>query len=147
MEEQTMNGFSKVILLGNLTRDPEIRYLPNGTAVASFAVAVNRRFRQGQEVKDDVSYVDVVVFGKQGENCGQYLSKGAGVLIDGRLQQRRWESEDGQKRNKLEVVAQNVQFMPKRQGTGGTGPGGPRTEERDSSETYGGMEIEEDVPF
>jgi single-strand DNA-binding protein len=111
-----MISFNKVILLGNLTRDPEVRYLPSGTAVASFAIAVNRRYKQGEETKDEVSYIDIVVFGKTAENCGQYLNKGDGVLVDGRLQQRRWETEDGQKRSKVEVVAQTVNFMPKRSG-------------------------------
>lgn len=142
-----MSGFSKVILLGNLTRDPEIRYTPSGTAVASFALAINRRFKQGEENKEEVCYVDIVVFGKQAENCGQYLNKGDGVLIDGRLQQRRWETDDGQKRNKLEVVAQNVQFMPKRQG-GAPLPAGPAPSGGSGKpEASGGYEIEEDVPF
>ncbi len=116
-----MVSFNKVILMGNLTRDPEIRYNPNGTAVANFSVAVNRRYKQGDEFKDEVSYFDVVVFGKQAENCSQYLNKGAGVLVDGRLQQRRWETDDGQKRSKVEVVAQSVQFMPKKGQAGAPG--------------------------
>ncbi len=115
-----MTSFNKVILLGNLTRDPEIRYTPNGIAVASFAIAVNRKYKQGDETKEEVSYIDIVVFGKQAESCGQYIGKGDSVLIDGRLQQRRWETEDGQKRNKIEVVAQSVNFMPKRS-SGGQG--------------------------
>lgn len=113
-----MTSFNKVILLGNLTRDPEVRYTPNGTAVASFAIAVNRRYKQGDETRDEVSYIDIVVFGKQAEACGQYINKGDAILVDGRLQQRRWETEDGQKRNKIEVVAQSVNFMPKRSGAG-----------------------------
>ncbi|HSE60290.1 MAG TPA: single-stranded DNA-binding protein [Nitrospiraceae bacterium] len=122
-----MNGFNKVILIGNLTRNPELRYTPSGTPVASFALAVNRRFRQGEELKDEVCYIDIVVFGKQAEHCGQYLSKGSGVIVEGRLQQRRWETEDGQKRSKHEVVAQSVTFLPKRQdgGGGGAEPGAP----------------------
>ncbi|MCC6543920.1 MAG: single-stranded DNA-binding protein [Nitrospirae bacterium] len=129
-----MSGFNKVILLGNLTKDPEIRYTPNGTAVANFSLAVNRRFKQGGDIKDEVCYIDIVVFGKQAESCSQYVNKGDSVLIDGRLQQRRWETEDGQKRSRMEVVAQSVQFMPKRQGSvphdyvteegGGSGSGG-----------------------
>ncbi len=113
-----MTSYNKVILLGNLTRDPEVRYTPNGIAVASFAIAVNRKYKQGDETKDEVSYIDIVVFGKQAESCGQYIGKGDSVLIDGRLQQRRWETEEGQKRNKLEVVAQSVNFMPKRSSAG-----------------------------
>ena len=109
-----MVSFNKVILMGNLMRDPELRYNPNGTAVANFSVAINRKYKQGDEAKEEVSYFDVVVFGKQAENCGQYLGKGQGVIIDGRLQQRRWETDDGQKRSKVEVVANDVRFMPKR---------------------------------
>ena len=110
-----MASFNRVILLGNLTRDCEIRYTPNGTAVASFSLALNRKFKQGEETKDEVSYFDVVVFGKTAENCGKYLGKGDAVLIEGRLQQRRWEEkEGGQKRSKVEVVAQSVTFMPKK---------------------------------
>jgi single-strand DNA-binding protein len=112
-----MNSFNKVILLGNLTRDPEVRYTPSGTAVASFAIAVNRKYKQGEETKDEVSYIDIVVFGKTAENCGQYLNKGDAILVEGRLQQRRWDDKDsGQKRSKVEVVAQLVNFMPKRSG-------------------------------
>lgn len=113
-----MTSFNKVILMGNLTRDPEVRYTPNGIAVANFAIAVNRKYKQGDETREEVSYIDIVVFGKQAESCGQYINKGDSVLIDGRLQQRRWETEDGQKRNKVEVVAQSVNFMPKRSWSG-----------------------------
>ena len=115
-----MAGFNKVILMGNLTRNPELRYTPSGTPVASFCLAVSRRFKQGDDLKEEVCFVDIVVFGRQAEHCGQYLSKGNGAIVEGRLQQRRWETEDGQKRSKHEVVAQTVTFMPKRQ-EGGAG--------------------------
>ncbi|MCA9472298.1 MAG: single-stranded DNA-binding protein [Nitrospirales bacterium] len=121
-----MVGFNKVILIGNLTRNPELRYTPSGTPVVNFPLAVNRRYRQADEPKEEVCYIDVVVFGRQAEHCGQYLSKGDGAIVDGRLQQRRWETEDGQKRSKHEIVAQNVTFLPKRspqQGVGETDPG------------------------
>ena len=95
-----MAGFNKVILIGNLTRNPELRYTPNGTPVAALGLAVSRRYKQGDDLKEEVCFVDIVVFGKQAEHCGQYLSKGNGVIVDGRLQQRRWETEDGQKRSK-----------------------------------------------
>jgi len=114
-------GFNKIILIGNLTRDPELRYTPSGTPVVNFPLAVNRRYRQGDEQKEEVCYVDIVVFGRQAENCGQYLSKGDGAIVDGRLQQRRWETEEGQKRSKHEVVAQTVTFLPKKQATQGSG--------------------------
>jgi len=114
-------GFNKVILIGNLTRNPELRYTPNGTPVASFGLAVSRRFKQGDDLKEEVCFVDIVVFGRQAEHCGQYLSKGNGIIVDGRLQQRRWETEDGQKRSKHEVVAQTVTFLPKLGEAGGGG--------------------------
>ena len=136
-----MTSFNKVILLGNLTRDPEVRYTPNGIAVASFAIAVNRKYKQGDETKEEVSYIDIVVFGKQAESCGQYINKGDSVLIDGRLQQRRWETEEGQKRNKIEVVAQSVNFMPKRSSAG---HGGAHTQPEPAPEA---PVDEGDIPF
>lgn len=134
-----MTSFNKVILLGNLTRDPEVRYTPNGIAVASFAIAVNRKYKQGDETREEVSYIDIVVFGKQAESCGQYISKGDSVLIDGRLQQRRWETEDGQKRSKVEVVAERVNFMPKR-----AKAGQPSTQAEPPAE---GSVDESEIPF
>lgn len=107
--------FNKVILLGNLTRDPEIRYTPQGTSVCTFGIAVNRRYKQGDEVKEETTFINVVVFGKQADTCGQYLNKGRAVLIEGRLQERRWETEEGQQRSRHEVVAQTVRFLPRRQ--------------------------------
>lgn len=120
--------FNKVILIGNLTRDPELRYTPQGTTVCNFGIAVNHKYKQAEEMKEEVTFINVVVFGKQADTCGQYLNKGRAVLIEGRLQERRWETEDGQKRSRHEVIAQNVRFMPKRQGpadvesTGDTAP-------------------------
>jgi single-strand DNA-binding protein len=143
-----MANFNKVILMGNLTKDPEIRYTPSGTPVATLALAVNRRYKQGEELKDEVCYVDIVVFGKQAEHCGQYLSKGHGVIVDGRLQQRRWETDDGQKRSKHEVVAQTINFLPKRQdqaGAGGLATGKTLAVSADAapSEEF----VDQDVPF
>lgn len=107
--------FNKIILIGNLTKDPELRYTPQGTPVGSLRLAVNTRIKHSDELKEETLFIDVVVFGKQAETCGQYLSKGSSVLVDGRLQERRWES-DGQKRSKFEVVAQTVRFMSRRGG-------------------------------
>lgn len=108
-----MASLNKVLLLGNLTRNPELRYVPSGTAVASFGLAVNRTYTtQTGEKKDEVCFVNIVVWGKQAENCNQYLNKGSQVLIEGRLTYRVWEQE-GQKRNTLEVRADRVQFLGK----------------------------------
>ncbi len=117
-----MAGFNKVILMGNLTRDPEIRYAPSGTPVANFGLAINRRYRQGDETKEEVCFVDIVVFGKQAETCGQYLSKGNGALVEGRLQMRKFETKDGQKVTKHEVVAETVRWRAARAGTTRRGP-------------------------
>jgi single-strand DNA-binding protein len=105
-----MVSVNRVILAGRLTRDPETRFTPAGTAVTGFSLAVNRRYKLNNEVKEEVSFFDIVVFGKMGENCAEYLSKGRPVLVEGRLKQRSWES-DGVKRSKVEVVADNVQFL------------------------------------
>lgn len=103
-------NYNKCIIIGNLTKEVEIKYLPSGTPVANFSIAVNRKYKQGEETKEEVGFFDVVTFGKQGELCKQYLHKGSGVLVEGRLHQRRWETE-GQKRSKIEIVAENVRFM------------------------------------
>ena len=109
-----MASLNRVFLIGNLTRDPELRYIPSGTAVATFTVASNRAYTlQSGEKKEDVCFVRVVVWAKRAELCGQYLSKGSPVFVEGRLQSRSWETPDGQKRSTLEVVALNVQFLGK----------------------------------
>lgn len=106
--------FNKIILIGNLTRDPEIRYTPSGVAVATVPIAVNSRYRQGEELKEETLFIDAIVFGKQAETCTQYLNKGRMVLVEGRLRERRWEYE-GQKKNRFEVIATNVRFFPKKE--------------------------------
>ncbi len=111
---------NKVILVGNLGRDPEIRYLPSGQTVASFSVATTERFkgRDGQ-MRDQTEWHNVVVYGKQAELCGQYLKKGRQVYVEGRLTTRQWEAKDGSgKRNRTEVVALRVQFLGGRAGAG-----------------------------
>ena len=107
-----MASFNAVFLLGNLTRDVELKLTKDGSAVASFGLAINRRYRQGGDWKDDVCYVDIVTFGRQAETCSEYLKKGDMALVEGRLQFRSWTGQDGQKRSKLEVVAESVQFLP-----------------------------------
>lgn len=102
--------FNKVIMIGNLTKDPELRYTPQGTPICNFRLAVTSKFRSGDEMKEETLFIDVVVWGKQGESCSQYLSKGRPVLVEGRLQERRWET-DGQQRSKTEIIAQNVRFL------------------------------------
>ena len=134
-----MVRFNRVIIGGNLVRDPEIRFLPSGLSVTNFTVAVNFSYRRKEEeLKEEVSYFDVVVFGKQGESCAEYLGKGSPVLVEGRLRQRRWETDDGQKRSKIEIVAQQVQFL-------GTPRGEGKSASRDEP-VVEGLE-DEDIPF
>lgn len=103
---------NRVILIGRLTQDPELRYTQNGTAVASFTLAVNRKFQ-----RDEADFIPIVVWNKPAENCANYLGKGSAVAIEGRLQVRSYEAQDGQKRRVTEVVADDVRFLPKT-GTG-----------------------------
>ncbi|NTU43400.1 MAG: single-stranded DNA-binding protein [Nitrospirales bacterium] len=114
--------FNRVILIGNLTKDPDVRYTPSGTPVATMRLAVTSKYKQGDEMKDDTLFIDAVVFGKQAETCGQYLSKGNPVLVEGRLRERKWESEGAQK-SKMEVVVNSVRFLPKREAAHSTGQG------------------------
>ncbi len=107
-----MRGFSKAIITGNLTRDPELRTTPNGATVCSFSVAVNRVYRDASgEQKEDVSFIDCSAWGKLGEMINQYAKKGSGVLVSGRLDQRSWEDKTtGQKRSRVEIVAEDFNF-------------------------------------
>lgn len=105
-----MASVNKVVLIGNLTRDPELTHTASGAAVASFGLAVNRKYKQGDEWKEDVCFVDITTWDNQAENCSKYLSKGSPVFVEGRLNFGSWE-KDGEKRNKLDVVASLVQFV------------------------------------
>jgi len=110
-----MANYDKVILMGNLTRDPELRYTPSGTAVVNLRLAVNRRFRdRSGEQRDEACFLTVVVWDKQAELCNQYLHKGRPVFVEGRLQSRSFEDSSGNKRNVLEVRAERVQFLGSR---------------------------------
>ncbi len=105
-------SFNRVFLIGNLTRDPELRYLPSGQAVTTFTVAVNRAYTSNTgEKKEEVSFIRVVVWARRAEVCNEYLKKGSPVFVEGRLQSRTWEAQDGTKRSSIEVVANNVQFL------------------------------------
>ena len=116
-----MASFNKVVLVGNLTRDPELRYTPKGTAIAKIGIAVNRVWtNEAGEKKEEVTFVDVDVFGRTAENVGQYMRKGRPILIEGRLRLDQWDDKQtGQKKSKLGVVAETVQFL----GSAGDGAG------------------------
>ncbi len=118
-----MANLNRVFLIGNLTRDPELRYTPSGTAVAQFGLATNRRWkdRQSGEMREEVTFVDVEVWGRQAELAGQYLAKGRPVFVEGRLRLDQWEDRNtGQKRSRLKVVGERFEFL----GSRGDGPGG-----------------------
>lgn len=132
--------FNRIILIGNLTKDPEVRYTPGGTPVATMRLAVTSKYKQGDEMKDDTLFIDAVVFGKQAENCGHYLAKGNPVLVEGRLKERKWES-DGMQKSKFEVVTSNIRFLPRRDMQK------PRAEGSDFGDTAPPEEISDLEPF
>lgn len=121
-------NLNKVFLMGNLTRDPEVRYTPKGTAVGEFGLAINDSYKaQDGTIKESVTYVDIEVWSRQAETCKQYLSKGRPVFIEGSLKFDQWESPEGQKKSKLRVRAERVQFLGSPGGAQGGGGSGRST--------------------
>lgn len=137
-------NINRVTITGNLTSDPELRHTPSGTAVCSLRVAVNgRRKDQSGQWVDKPNYFNVVVWGAQGENCNNYLSRGRPVAVDGRLDWREWETKEGQKRQTVEIVADTVQFLGSRDGSGGGQSGG---QGHANQPDQGGYSPSSDVP-
>lgn len=120
-----MANFNKVILMGNLTRDVEVRTTQGGMQVAKLGMAINRKWTQNGEQKESTCFVDMTAFGRQAEVLAQYVGKGSPLFVEGRLEYSTWEGQDGQKKNKLEVVVENFQFVgaPRSAGEGGGGGG------------------------
>ena len=147
-----MANINRVVLVGNLTRDPELRHTPSGTAVCSLRLAVNTRRKDATgQWTEKPNYFDITVWGSQGENCAQYLAKGRPVAIDGRLEWREWEAQDGSKRQAVEIVADTVQFLGSRgEGELGGGGGGgqyvPASAVAESAD-FGGSPTDDDIPF
>ena len=142
-------NINRVVLVGNLTRDPELRHTPSGTPVCSLRIAVNSRRKDetGQWV-DKPNYFSITVWGQQGENCAQYLSKGRPVAVDGRLDWREWETQDGAKREAVEVVAETVQFLGSRgdgEGGGSYVPAGAGSTTPDAD--FPSPATDDDIPF
>lgn len=155
-----MANFNKVILAGNLTRDPELRYLPKGTAVAEFGLAINRTWKnEAGETKDETTFVDVVAFARTAEVIGQYMKKGRPILIDGRLRYETWDDKQtGQKRSKLRVLCETFQFIDGNRPAEGGVQTAPRAASRPAApvvepsspagpEPDGPPPTEDDVPF
>lgn len=146
--------FNKAFIIGNLTRDPEIKALPSGAKVCSFSVATNRVWKdQNGQRQEQSDFHNIVVFGRQAENVAQYMKKGNMILVEGRIQTRSWEGQDGQKRYRTEIVADRTQFGPK---TGGGGAMPTQSSDNQSEPTTGEVDtIEypdddinaEDIPF
>ena len=128
-----------VNLIGYLTANVELRYTANGNPVANFGVALNRRYRQGEEVKQETTFIDLVAFNRTAEIADKYLGKGRPVGIEGRLRQRTWETEGGAKRSKIEVVVNQLHLMPRGNGQNGSGS-------ESSAEDFDGT-IPEEIPF
>ena len=146
-----MASFNKVILMGNLTRDPELRYTPKGTAVAKLGLAVNRSWRnaEGQQ-QDETTFVDVDAFGKQAETLGQYMQKGRPILIEGRLKLDQWEDKNtGQNRSKLGVILEKFSFVGGGSQNGGTSSTSQATAPPPTSEVppFDDGPSDDDVPF
>jgi single-strand DNA-binding protein len=146
-----MPAYNKVILVGNLTRDPEIRYIASGSAVTKFAIAVNRKTKQG----DETMYVDIVAWEKLGETCNTYLKKGMPVLVEGRLVIRSYDNKDGVKMKATEVIISEMQMLSRKDENGGYGggssgggydqrSGSAQRSQRDLDEDYG---LDEEIPF
>ena len=159
-----MPALNKVLLMGNLTRDPELRVTPKGTPICQFSLAINRQFKmESGETREEVIYVDIEAWGKQGETLARYTRKGRQLFVEGRLRFDSWE-RDGQKRSKLSVVVENFQFLDSGTGGGEGAPGGERSGgERSGGARSGGSspgraapvgardtpqdDYEEDIPF
>lgn len=148
-----MANLNKVMLIGNLTRDPELRYTPKGTAVADIGLAINRVWSNDQGQKqEDTTFVDVTLWGRQAELAEKYLGKGRGVYIEGRLQLDTWDDkETGKKRSKLKVVGENLQFLPDGKPGSGGGSGGSSRPAQDSAPNKASRPVveedEDDIPF
>ena len=143
-------NINRVVLVGNLTRDPELRHTPSGMAVCSLRIAVNTRRKDAStgEWTEKPNYFDITVWGNQGENCAQYLSKGRPVAVDGRLEWREWEAQDGTKRQAVEVVADSVQFL----GGRGDAEGQPQfvpagAAQQAENADFGAGGVDDDIPF
>jgi single-strand DNA-binding protein len=150
-----MASFNRVILVGNLTRDPELRYIPSGTAVTDIGLAVNDRIKRGDQWVDEATFIDITLWGRTAEIVNEYCSKGSPILIEGRLKLDRWEKE-GQKHSKLKVVGDRIQLLGSRGDGGGRGQRGVGRGASDDQSHYddseqfspaGGPPPNDDIPF
>lgn len=141
-----MASLNRVLLMGNLTRDVEVKYTANNTAVANIGLALNRRYRSGDEYKEETTFVDCEAWGKTAETMGKYLAKGRPVFIEGRLKLDEWQDRDGNRRTKLVTVVENFQFIDSRPGGGGDG-GRPQEAAASAPSASEPSVSNEDIPF
>jgi single-strand DNA-binding protein len=149
-----MASYNRVILVGNLTRDPELRYIPSGTAVTEIGLAVNERVKRNEQWVDEANFFDVTLWGRTAEVANEYLSKGSSVLIEGRLKYDTWE-KDGQKRSKVKIIGEKMQMLGGTSGGGRSGSGGPARQSSQSSSDYDddysaaapSMPPDDEIPF
>jgi single-strand DNA-binding protein len=127
-----MNNLNSILIEGNLVRDPELSYTPKGTAVCKFSVACSRQWKQGDEIQKEVSYFDVSTWTRLAEVCGEYLKKGRGVRVVGRLKQDRWTDPDGKPHSRVEIVAEHVEFKPQPKKEDGDGKDAGKAEETEN---------------
>ena len=142
-----MTQMNSVYLRGNMTRDPEKRFLTSGNSVVSFGLAATRRYRSGEEWKEDVCFVDVVVYGRQGDWVMEQTSKGSPLVVEGRLSFRSWEAQDGSKRSKHEVVAYNIHFLSTAHRGGEMTGGGSGSTESYTAPPQDSPMTDDDIPF
>ena len=147
-------NINSVVLVGNLTKDPELRHTPSGTAVTTLRLAVNDRVKRGEDWQDAAYYFDVTVWGRDAENCAQYLAKGRPVGVQGKLTWREWDAQDGTKRQSVEVTANNIQFLGSREGGGPGGGGGgeggqfvPQGSAPAAGADFPSSAADDDIPF
>lgn len=146
---KNMANYNRVILMGNLTRDPEIRYTPSGTAVVTLGVAVNRRYKDPKtnEIREETTFVDVDVFGRQAEVASEYLAKGRPIFIEGRLRLDQWDDKQtGQKKSKLKVICERYQFLGPRAGGGQVAGGAAGRQAAGAGKPPAGIVPEDDIP-
>lgn len=144
-----MASFNRVVLIGNLTRDPELRHISSGTAVSDIGLAINDRVKRNEQWIEETTFVDITLWGRTAEVANQYLSKGSPVLIEGRLKLEQWE-KDGQKRSKLKVIGERMQMLGGRDGGsrgGGRSQAAPQSESYDDFQPTPAAPPQDDIPF
>jgi single-strand DNA-binding protein len=137
---------NRIVLIGRLTKDPELRYMPSGVAAAQFTLAVDRNFKN-KDGQRETDFINIVVFRQQAEHCATYLSKGKLAAVDGRLQIRTYDDNSGQRRWMTEVVADNVRFLSPREGGGAPAGAPPKRDGADDFDSFVEVSVEDDIPF